>query len=925
MAPVDADRNLLFGVLALQGELIDAGQLAEACTAWSVRKDRSLADHLVERGWISAEDRHLIEQLLERRLKKHSGDAHRSLVAAASGAAGVLATLQGVQARVVDEDIRQSLADVPHQQTATGTFEYVSRISPPLGSRDRYTLTTLHAKGGIGQVWLARDTEMDREIALKELRPDRSDDMALRRFFQEAQITGQLDHPGVVPVYELARGEPGRDGCRPYYTMRFVRGGTFSDAIAVYHRNRAGGQARRTDLLALIQAFVGVCNTVAFAHSRGVIHRDLKGSNIILGEFGEVVLLDWGLAKFVDRDGAVAEPGTDFDPAMTGPYPGTADRAGSDLTAAGQVLGTPSYMAPEQAEGRVDRIGRRTDVYGLGTILYEILAGQPPFEGPSTLEVLRKVREELPAPPGRLCRSAPKALEAICLKAIAKDPEARYGSASELAADVQHWLADEPVSAWREPWAIRARRWVVRHRTQVSAGVAALVVAVVGLAATLAMQARANRELRSALDRERLARDDASTQSKQAEEAIQSLYKGITEDVILRRPELEQLRSQLLRAALRFYEERVNYLSDAPTHDVRAIRNIATGLNRIASLQAMLGDRDSAIRTRRRLVELYDANPVLGKEAATQARLDLGNLQRLAGRPDDAERSLRQALDGYEQIENPWKAGLTMSDLGRLLVDMGKANEGRQILDRAREKQEGLLAASPSLGWRRGDLAATYTTLGNLHEGEARLAESLSFYQKAEAIYQEINAQAVKSDFYQAELARALNNLGLAKVRTGKLVEGQHDVERGQAIRERLLADQPLNIERRADLARSSYHLARIQVLMGAVADAIGSIRKAEELYAGIPPKGPEDIYFRACMKALLAGLLGAGKAEGEVSPADRAERQRVADEAVGLLKQAVGAGYANPSRLKNDPPLESLHSRPDFQELLRSLRRPSE
>ena len=144
-------------------------------------------------------------------------------------------------------------------------------------------------------------------------------------------------------------------------------------------------------------------------------------------------------------------------------------------------------------------------------------------------------------------------------------------------------------------------------------------------------------------------------------------------------------------------------------------------------------------------------------------------------------------------------------------------------------------------------------------------------------------------------------------------------------MRERLLTGQPLNIDPRADLARSWYHLARIQALSGAAAEAIASIRKAEELYAGIPPKAPEDIYFRACMKAVHGGLLGANKADQALSADERSERQRLADEAMTLLKQAVSAGYSNKSRFQKDPPLESLRSRPDFQELLRSLGRPPE
>ncbi len=919
MGSIDTDRNLLFGVLALQGEMIDAGQLAEACTAWSTRKEQGLADILIERGWISSDDRRLVEQLLERRLKKHSGDAHQSLTAAATGSPDVMATLDGIRTRMGDDEIKRSLGDVKRTGGAGGTIEYLSMLSQPADTRDRYTLTTLHAKGGIGQVWLARDAAMDREVALKELRPDRSDnDALLRRFFQEARITGQLDHPGVVPVYELARGEAGPGGTRPYYTMRFVRGRTLSDAVAGYHRDLAEGKAGRADLLALIQAFVGVCNTVAFAHSRNVIHRDLKGSNIVLGEFGEVVLLDWGLAKVVEVEGAIPQPEAAFDPEATGAYTGQVGWAEPDLTAAGAVLGTPAFMAPEQAEGRADRIGRKTDVYGLGAILYEILAGGAPFGGDSTHDVLRKVREEPPAPPSKVVRSTPKALEAVCLKAMAKDPAGRYPSAAALGADVQHWLADEPVSAWREPWTTRARRWVARNRTAVAAGVAALGVAFVGLAAALAMQAQSNRALKAALESEKLAREDAGAQSSQAEAAIESFYRGISEDVILRRPELAELRHLLLGAALQFYEKRVNYLTGKRQADIKWVRYIVAGLDRIASLQGMLGDRDSAIRTRRRLVELCEANPKLAPDATAEAVLALGELERLAGRPVDAVRSLRDALTRFEAINYEGKVALAQVDLGRLLFDMGHADEGRRLLERALDAQEKLAAA----GGAAGSLADAYTTLANLHEAEGRPKEALGFYEKAEAMYEKFAAGRT-TVYLRTELARALNNLGLARAKSGQLREGLRDVERGKAIREQLLSGQPLNIDPRADLARSCYHLARIQILSGATAEAIASIKKAEDLYAGIPPKGPEDIYFRACMKALRTGLTGANKPEPKISASERSERQRFADEAMALLKQAAAAGYANPSRFTNDSPLEPLRSRPDFQELLQSLTKP--
>ena len=178
--------------------------------------------------------------------------------------------------------------------------------------------------------------------------------------------------------------------------------------------------------------FVTVCNTIAYAHSRGVIHRDLKGQNVVLADFGEVVVLDWGLAKLMGDSNDDAP--TLSRVCWTGNF-----RVMSGLTVAGQTLGTPAYMAPEQAAGILDQIDVRTDVYGLGSILYEILTGQPPFCGSDTQEVLRKVREEPPIPPSGLWPDVPAALETVCRPRLAKRPADRYGSASELALDVQGW------------------------------------------------------------------------------------------------------------------------------------------------------------------------------------------------------------------------------------------------------------------------------------------------------------------------------------------------------------------------------------------------------------------------------------------------------------------------------------------------------
>jgi WD40 repeat protein/tRNA A-37 threonylcarbamoyl transferase component Bud32 len=366
---------------------------------------------------------------------------------------------------------------------------------------ERYAVGRLHAAGGIGQVWLARDAALDRDIALKGLRPERARDPAIvARFLREAKITGQLQHPGIVPVYELVPAAPGPDGGEaPFYTMRFVQGRTLSDAARDYHAKRTAGTARPLDQAALLNAFVSVCNTVAYAHSRGVIHRDLKPQNVVLGDFGEVIVLDWGFAKIVGRPGEEPEETAgDGDPDR--PFVG-----GAGQTVAGDVLGTPAYMAPEQAAGWRDRIDCRTDVYGLGAILYEILTGRPPFPGDDPREVLRQAREQEPPRPEVVCPGVPAALAAVCRRALARDPAARYPSAADLGREVQRWLADEPVAAYREGYAARLRRWARRHQTGVAAltvllmtGLAALVLGGVLLqreqARTAAARAQADRD-----------------------------------------------------------------------------------------------------------------------------------------------------------------------------------------------------------------------------------------------------------------------------------------------------------------------------------------------------------------------------------------------------------------------------------------------
>jgi len=729
------------------------------------------------------------------------------------------------------------------------------------GESGRFRVLRPHARGGLGEVFLARDEQLDREVALKEIRSQYAHDDDLRaRFLLEAEVTGKLEHPGIVPVYGLGCHADGR----PYYAMRLIRGESLMEAIDRLHGSGGGPESglQTLDLRKLLGRFVVVCNAVAYAHSRGVIHRDLKPENIMLGPYGETLLVDWGLAKLVGRD----DPPQDRHERPDADMLQRSKTAGSAPTRFGVAVGTLAYMSPEQAAGIVDQLGPASDIYSLGATLYALLTGRAPVQDGDSEAMLRDAMSGRFPPPRKFDPRIPAALEAICLKAMALNPADRYRSVRELTDDVEAWLGDEPVGAWREPLRVRIGRWMRRHRTLVSSIAAMLLVAVVSLTIGVVLLSSANRRVRESKTLAEQREEEARDSFKMALRAVDEYLTKVGEDPRLKAHGLESMRRDLLETARQFFEKFVEQEPDEPLLRAQwgqAHFRLAYVVEEIGSNREATELLEKAARVFETLAHQYPDDQSCRYYLA-QAHTNLGGLYLRNGRTEDARRSFATALEIESDLtrnrpEIPeYQAGLAKihNNLAKLHFNAGKFDRAESAYRQALATGEELVRAYPKAIEYRSDLASVYSNLAVVCNLGGRYADALAALERALEIEDRLAEEHPAEPEYRSRLAATCDRLANVRANMdGQFAAARTAYEKALALRRCLVHEHPEVARFQRDLAGSHNNLASLFGNQGLFADAEAEFEASREILGRLAARYADVPRYRNDLALTLSNL----------------------------------------------------------------------
>jgi eukaryotic-like serine/threonine-protein kinase len=713
-----------------------------------------------------------------------------------------------------------------------------------------YKLLEEIGEGGFGVVFLAEQQQpVRRRVALKVLKPGMDTRQVVARFEAERQALALMDHPNIARVLDAGATDSGR----PYFVMELVRGVPITDFCDQNHSSVC-------DRLGL---FVSVCQAVQHAHQKGIIHRDIKPSNVLVTLYDGapvVKVIDFGIAK------ALGQRLTDK----------------TLFTNFAQMVGTPLYMSPEQAEMTALDVDTRSDIYSLGVLLYQLLTGTTPFDRERLRaagydEIRRIIREEEPARPStRLSTLGPAAvtvsarrqsdpkrlsqlvrgeLDWIVMKALEKDRNRRYESASALAADVERYLRDEPVQACPPAAGYRLRKFVRRNRGPVlAAGVFTLLLA--GGAIATAWQAwRATQAQRLARDNEAQAlaeKDKAQAHFDLARDAVDKYLAAVTRNPKLHEKDFFQLRKELLETAVPFYQKLAKEHSDDP--ELEAARGRA--YHRLADVRNTLGEREAAAADYRqmraifaKLVAEFPGEPAYRGDLA-RSQTNLGLLLASLGRPREAEAAYRAAVPLLEELaaEFPGKPvyrrdlAITQSDLGNLLRELGRRGEAEAAHRAALAVREQLVAGFPDVPAYRQYLAVSHNNLANLLAELGRLQEAEAAHRRALDIRQRLAVAWPGVPAYRHKLATSHDNLGLLLVRRGQYGNAEAAYRAAADILGRLAGEFPGVPGYREDLGRSHSHLGNVLDDLKKPVEAEAALRAARKIqeqlaadYPGVP------------------------------------------------------------------------------------------
>lgn len=727
-------------------------------------------------------------------------------------------------------------------------------------------------RGGMGIVYEARQSSLGRRVALKVL-PFASilDSRQIARFRNEAQAAAQLHHPSIVPVYAV-----GVERGVHYYAMQFIDGQPLDRAIAELRGKSRGGLStsegrtgnvsrdddtqriatqptrwsgngsflgRKHDepyFQSIVKLGVQAAEALHYAHEYGIVHRDIKPSNLLLDHDGRLWITDFGLARCQSE---------------------------ATLTRTGDVVGTMRYMSPEQAIGKSALVDHRTDVYSLGTTLYELLTLRPAFPGDDSPALLRQIDQDEPRRLRQIRPEMPVDLETVILKAMAKRRDDRYSTAQDLAEDLQRVLDGKPTLAKPPTVGDRLYKWVRRHHRIAAVSAAASLFALVALAIGTLLITREKIRAEHNLERAELSFRDACD----AVRRLGTLMAQRLVDV----PGAEQVRQDLLRETLGYYQRFIEQARD----DASLQADLGVTYNKIGKITAEIGSTEEAIKAHENAAAIFERlasdNPAVPEHRRNLAlcRSHIGLLSSRTGAIDTATRAFEDAIELQKRLvaEAPDVAqyqadlALSLNNLGLLQSQTGKGDLAEVSFREAIRRQQELTAAKPSDPEPYRNLAASYNNLGALRVASDP-SQAVQWYEKARECQEKAMAASPGTAEHERDLALTCNNLGAAQSRAQRTSDAIHSYARAIEIQRRLVEAAPSHKLYRRDLAVSWNNLGLVQSGLNQADEAQRSFRQALAIQEPLAAQCSNDVSLKSSLGGIYNNLgivlEGSGKRE---------------------------------------------------------------